>query len=257
MDSTNAAEVYCGPAPVPGTLWQSWNFDPFLLAILSIAAIAYGWKGPHRSQSGLRLPAAAAGALLLIAFVSPLCALSAALFSARIAHHVLLIAFAAPLIALAWPRLRSQDTATISLLFLAHSLLVWLWHAPQIYAFALSSDQVYWLMEISLLGSAVFLWRAIFSAQRSAIGAALAALLGSIVQMGLLGALITFAKRPLYAHHLTTTDPFGLSALADQQLAGLIMWVPAALPYLLVALVLSERLLRRHSRAAADDPASM
>ncbi len=63
--------------------------------------------------------------------------------------------------------------------------------------------------------------------------------------MGLLGAVITFARVPLYPPHFATTDPFGLSALADQQLAGLIMWVPATIPYLAAALLLIGRGLAR------------
>jgi putative membrane protein len=65
-----------------------------------------------------------------------------------------------------------------------------------------------------------------------------------IVQMGLLGALITFAPEPLYAPHFLTTKPYGLSAHDDQQLAGLIMWVPAIAPYLLAALLALDSLIR-------------
>ncbi len=74
-------------------------------------------------------------------------------------------------------------------------------------------------------------------------GAALLGLAGTVVQMGLLGALITFAPKPLYGPHLTTTWPWGLSPLEDQQIAGLIMWVPAMIPYLVAGLWLSASLL--------------
>ena len=67
-------------------------------------------------------------------------------------------------------------------------------------------------------------------------GSALIALVATIAQMGLLGAIIVFAPRPLYLVHLISTAPWGLSPLADQQLAGLLMWVPAMLPYLGVGL---------------------
>ena len=111
---------------------------------------------------------------------------------------------------------------------------MWVWHAPIPYDWALASVPVYWLMELSLFLSAFAMWQRIFAARA---GPALSALLGSIVQMGMLGALLTFAARPLYEPHVTTTLPFGLTPLGDQQLAGLLMWVPAALPYLAVALV--------------------
>jgi putative membrane protein len=62
--------------------------------------------------------------------------------------------------------------------------------------------------------------------------------------MGLLGALIVFAPGPLYLVHLASTASWGLSPLADQQLAGLLMWVPASLPYLGVGLWLAWSSLR-------------
>ncbi len=70
--------------------------------------------------------------------------------------------------------------------------------------------------------------------------------------MGLLGALITFAARPLYAPHFLTTLAWGLEPLEDQQLAGLIMWAPAAGFYLAAALFIAGRWLSREERAAAS-----
>src|SRR5690606_23249383 len=86
---------------------------------------------------------------------------------------------------------------------------------------------------------------------RASAPAAVAALLATMVQMGLLGALITFAGQPLFAPHLTTTAAWGLTPLADQQLAGLIMWAPAAGVYLLSALVLLGRWLGAEGVAGA------
>jgi putative membrane protein len=70
------------------------------------------------------------------------------------------------------------------------------------------------------------------------------ALGATIGQMGLLGALLVFAPRPLYAEHLASTAGWGLSPLADQQLAGLLMWMPAMLPYVAVAIKLAWSGLR-------------
>jgi putative membrane protein len=84
------------------------------------------------------------------------------------------------------------------------------------------------------------MWRRVLSPREPA-GATLGALLVTIVQMGMLGALLTFAGEPLFEHHFTTTLAFGLSPLEDQQLAGLIMWVPAAIPYVVAAIVLVMR----------------
>ncbi len=101
----------------------------------------------------------------------------------------------------------------------------------------------YWLMQATLLGSAWLLWRAIL-APAAQPGPALIALVATIGQMGLLGALIVFAPQPLYWAHLASTAAWGLSPLADQQLGGLLMWVPAILPYLGVGLWLAWSSLR-------------
>jgi putative membrane protein len=252
MTISSAIVPYCGVAPLPAELWWRWNFDPVVIA--AIAALPVLFHGLNRYRGNQAAGQAAgnahavhlAAAVLLIAFVSPLCALSSALFSARIVHHLLLIAVAAPLIALAFPKMRPAGSAAMSAALLVHTLTVWVWHAPTPYAFALASHSAYWLMEITLLGSGVVLWRGILSSRLSsaAVGPALAALLGSIIKMGLLGALLTFAKYPLYSAHFLTTEPYGLSALDDQQLAGLIMWVPAALPYLAAAIFIVVGMLR-------------
>ena len=237
---------YCGAPPAPADLLSTWHLDPVVLALLAVAFLGGEWRLRGRDGSA-RLWHRLAIASLFLAFVSPLCALSSALFSARVAHHLLLISLAAPLLALAWPQRRAAPLAGLSLLALVHVVLVWVWHAPAPYALALADDAVYWLMEVSLLGSAVLLWRGLL-----ALGAPLMRVLlthlGIVAQMGLLGALITFAPDPLYAPHFLSTLPYGLSALEDQQLAGLLMWVPANLPYLLAALLA----LAMHLRAGDE-----
>ena len=179
---------------------------------------------------------------MVLIFVSPLCALSSALFSARVLHHVLLIAAVAPLLALAFP-LRGLRSAPIAALVVAHAIVLWLWHAPAAYAWGLASTAAYWLMQTSLLGSAWLLWRSILD-RASPSGPPLFALVATIGQMGLLGALLVFAPQPLYAAHFASTLAWGLNPLADQQLAGLLMWVPAMLPYLGMGLWLAWSSLR-------------
>lgn len=225
-------QPYCGPAPTPASLAVAWNAD--LVAIALCVALA----GLHLAtrKSGRR-PLAISIALLLLLFVSPLCALTVALFSARAAHHVVLIAGVAPLLALAFePRRGEASRFSLTLLVCAHAAILWLWHAPEVYAAAIVNPFLYWLMQGSLLGSAFLLWRAVFGSRDP--GRALFALLATIVQMGMLGALLTFARQPLYAPHFLTADAFGLLPLDDQQLAGIIMWVPAALPYVVAGLIL-------------------
>lgn len=226
---------YCGIAPTPLEWLARWNLDPVLIAVLTAGALAAG-----RLPAPERRYAWAAAAVLAVLFVSPLCALSSALFSARVTHHVLLVGLAAPLIARAlqpWTaRLPGGPLAWTGV----HAAIFWLWHAPSPYAAALSSDSLYWLMQLSLLGSAAGFW---MSVQRAAAPLAIGVLFVSMVLMGLLGALITFAGAPLFGPHLATTEPWGLTALEDQQLAGLIMWAPASGIYLAAALARMARLI--------------
>ena len=209
--------IYCGPAPLPADIWLRWNFDPVLLLALGSLAFA-----ARRSRVG-----ALAAAVLAVAFVSPLCALSAALFSARVVHHVLLIAVAAPLLALAWPTARVRSP-TVPLL--VSTMVLWAWHWPPAYDWALSNVAVYWVMQATLLGSAFAFWQAVLQNGQS-LGASLLAVLGGYMQMALLGALLTFAPEALYAIHMVAPLDWGFTPLGDQQLGGLIMWVPAGLPF--------------------------
>jgi putative membrane protein len=225
-------DPYCGPAPVPAQLWSLWNFDPYVLFGLAALALSYLMWG-RRDGAG-RMAMLGALAILFIAFVSPLCALASALFSARVFHHILLIAGAAPLLAIALPW-RSGPILPLTALVIGHAVIVWTWHAPLPYGFALSSHAAYWLMQLTLLGSAYLLWREVLS-PLTRTGAGLMALLATIIQMGLLGALLVFAPNPVFAPHFATTTAFGLTALQDQQLSGLLMWVPSILPYIAVAL---------------------
>ena len=179
---------------------------------------------------------------MAVIFISPLCALSSALFSARVLHHVLLIAAVAPLLALAFPMPRFASPPLAALVGL-QAIILWVWHMPGPYEWGLASVPAYWLMQASLLGSAWLLWRAIL-APNALTGPSLVALVATSAQMGFLAALIVFAPRPLYAVHFASAAAWGMSPLADQQLAGLLMWAPASLPYLGVGLWLALSSLR-------------
>ncbi|WP_300975273.1 cytochrome c oxidase assembly protein [Sphingomonas sp. LHG3406-1] len=236
---------YCGAAPVPADLLGRWNIDPVLLAGIVLATFLL-WRVTETRQQRLMLAAAVSLALLL--FVSPFCALSSALFSARVSHHVLLAAVLAPLLVHALPERRTRWPGSITLWTGLQAVTFWLWHAPTLYAEALSSDAIYWLMQLSLTGTAMGFWAAL---RRSEALVAVAALLVSTVQMGLLGALITFAGTPLYAPHFLTTDAWGLNAIEDQQMAGLIMWAPSAGLYLVAALFMAHRWFAAEDRRMA------
>ena len=217
--------AYCGPAPDPSELLWRWNLEPTALATLALLAL---WAGRSR-------PGAAAMVVLAVAFVSPLCALSSALFSARVLHHVLLVAVAAPLLALARP---AKGPRSVGVPFLAATAALWAWHAPVPYDAALAHKGLYGIMQVSLLGTAVLFWRAAFS-QPGGSGAPWVLL--AYMAMGLLGALLTFAPGSLYAAHATAPLLWGFSPLADQQLGGLLMWVPAGLPFAAWGALLARR----------------
>ncbi len=236
---------YCGTAPLPGELLGRWNLDPWLLLAFFLLPILFR---PVRRRVGSSTTAAACAWVLgLILFVSPFCAATSALFSLRTVHHLALSSVLAPLLVLALPRTH-RPRGSPALWTGLHALVFWAWHAPGLYAAALSSDVVYWTMQASLLGSAAGFWMVV---RRAEPLVAVAALLATMVQMGLLGALLTFSNFPLYAPHLASTVAWGLTPLEDQQLAGLIMWAPGASIYLAAAAWILFRWLGRAQRPAA------
>ncbi len=245
---TARLDPYCGPAPAPGELYAAWNLDPVLIGALSLASLA-GYAQLHRSHAGpLRRTGLSAAALLaFLAFVSPLCALTTALFAARGLHHLILIGLLAPALAVAIPAPKRAGAAG----FLALSAALWAWHVPSVYAAAWDSAAVYWLMQAALLLPAWAFWSAVLSARRDLEAGMAASLQVAAIagQMGLIGAILTFAPRPIYAEHLALTEVFGLSPLADQQLAGLVMWVPGMLPMALVAFWILRAAWLREARA--------
>ncbi len=233
MSGLQAWIPYCGAAPSPTEWLGRWNFDLWVLVPLALL-MAVIFRLPTARQRWLGVSAVA---VLAVSFVSPLCALSSALFAARTVHHTLLVVVAAPLLAAAFPRpARGALWAT-----LAQAVVFWSWHAPGAYDAALSNDLVYGVMQLTILGSSLWFW---LSLRQVADLSAVAFLLVAMVAMGLLGALLTFAPAPLYAPHVLAAELWGIGALRDQQLAGLIMWAPAAGAYLAAALVRLSRVLK-------------
>jgi putative membrane protein len=176
--------------------------------------------------------------LVVVLYVSPLCALSSTFFTLRVIHHIALVLAVAPLLAHGLePWLRRLPTPLWVCTAMAAAVF-WIWHAPAPYAAALSSVPVYALMQFTLLGSATAFWLAV---RRAGPAAAMGAILATMVLMGLLGALITFGGRPLYEPHFASTLSWGISPLEDQQLAGITMWAPGSIAYLLAAIRIGWR----------------
>jgi putative membrane protein len=168
--------------------------------------------------------------VLTLTFISPLCHLSVALFSARVFQHMVVALVAAPLIARGFP-IEARSRWRGSSLFawastLAFAAIFWAWHSPFLYDETLENNIVYWLMHVSTFAAALAFWLAVFS---SSAPVAFLLIFAAGLQMSLLGALITFASVPLFAVHQFTTTAWGLEWLQDQELGGLVMWAPAGL----------------------------
>lgn len=236
MPQAIAPTPYCGLPPAPGGV--AWNLDPLLIAAL-LALLLAAWPFAAGRRRWLLAGWGVAAALL----VSPLCNLSVALFSARVAQHLGLLAVAAPLLALALAR-PAPGAGQLALAGFAFALALWGWHLPGPYDLTFRSDLAYWAMQASLTGAAAWLWHGLLRGAEARPEAVLLAGMATAAQMGGLGALLTFAPRPLFLPHGLTTFAWGLTPLEDQQLGGLLMWVPGGLAFALVALPALGRALR-------------
>ncbi|HEX6005519.1 MAG TPA: cytochrome c oxidase assembly protein [Burkholderiales bacterium] len=250
-----------------------WTFEPWVVACLALAAALYGagalklWRRAGIGR-GLRLGQAAAFAggwlTLCAALVSPLDGLGASLFSAHMLQHELLMIVAPPLFVLArpletwtwglpatwrsgagqvahWtPLANAWGALTIPLVAWAvHAAALWLWHTPPLFDAALSGPALHALQHASFLGSALLFWWAVLGRARHH-GLAIGLVFTTMVHTGVLGALLTFSPAPWYRGYAETAA-FGLSVLEDQQLGGLVMWVPGGFAYLAAGLTLAFR----------------
>jgi putative membrane protein len=285
-----------GAPLAPHDLWAAWSWDPAVLAGLGFTAALYArGMGRLRARGGRRVTARrreatafwCGWAVLAFALVSPLHRLGEALLSAHMAQHELLMVLAAPLLVLGrplvvtlWglsPRWRLAVGAWLGGLrrvwrpisradvaWVLHAVAVVGWHLPGLYQRTVDSDLVHGLQHTSFLVTALLFWWSVLPGARlrNRHGAAIMSLFATMVYTGGLGALLTLGRTLWYPAYGEAAPLWGLSPLEDQQLAGLIMWVPGGASYLLatVWLVLdwlrvSEarvvRLERVRARAAA------
>lgn len=139
------------------------------------------------------------------------------------------------------------------------ALVLWGWHLPAAVALALADDLVHVVMHASFLAAGLLFWWTLLASLRTPLrmsgagfGGGAVALLVTMVHMGLLSALLTFAPRPWYAAYAAQGSlPGGLSPLEDQQLAGVLMWVPSAVPYIVGVLLFTALWLRALERRSA------
>lgn len=269
-------------------LWSAWVWPPGILVPLAVAALLYArglrllWD--EHVGRGIRVWEAtsfAAGWLVTaLALLSPLHPLSEELFSAHMLQHELLIVVAAPLLVLgrplvpslwAFPSLARRRIGALSrrplvrelwrfvttplVAFAIHAATIWLWHAPSFFQATLTSDALHAAQHASFVGTALLFWWTTFTARAAdgrlrstGLGLAVLLLFATTVHTGALGALLTFSRTLWYPAYGPTAAHWGLRPLEDQQLAGLIMWIPASVVYLLTALVLFARWLSASER---------
>ena len=129
---------------------------------------------------------------------------------------------------------------------------MWIWHLPVLFQATLENDAVHTAQHVSFFGSALLFWWAIIYGKRglASYGAGVLYLFTTSIHSGILGAFLTFTHRVLYPVYSGSTESWGLTPLEDQQLGGLIMWVPAGLVYILAALVMFAGWLRESERRA-------
>ncbi|HEV2765221.1 MAG TPA: cytochrome c oxidase assembly protein [Pyrinomonadaceae bacterium] len=273
-------------------LIYTWGLDPLVLAGLAASGWLYWrgvrrlWRGAERGRGVRRWEArcfAAGWLALFVALVSPLHPLGEVLFSAHMTQHELLMLVAAPLVVLgrpvvaflwalpterarsvgAWARAgwfrRAWDSLTNPLAAWGlHAFALWVWHVPALFEATLRSDLVHTLQHVCFLGSALLFWWALVHGPRglAGYGAGVLYLFTTSVHSGVLGALITFARGLLYPAYASTTETWGLTALEDQQLGGLIMWVPAGLVYIVAGLAMCAGWMRESERSVLKREAS-
>lgn len=279
-------------APIgPHDLWSAWSAPPSITVALLGAALLYrsGWARPvgrsgrHGAlrSSGARSRRRAFGAALVtlaLALLSPLDAASSSLASAHMVQHVLLVLVAAPLLAWSSPgatlrrglppgarrtvrRVASLPgvaaaAASPSAAWLTHVVALWFWHAAAPYDAAVVDGALHAVEHATFVLSAVWFWSTVVGpahGERRNPAVGLVLVFAMALQSVFLSALLTFAPTAWYGVYAHTTAAWGLTPLADQQLAGVIMWVPAGAVHLGVGLLLLQRWIAPVDDAAPGD----
>jgi cytochrome c oxidase assembly factor CtaG len=261
-----------------------WSFELPVVLPLLLSALLYGfgtfrlWRRAGTGRGIRRREAAAfvVGWLVLAgALVSPLHALSTRLFTAHMIEHELLMAVAAPFIVLAhpltallwglpqswrsglgrfaqtplfarvWSWLSRPLVATI-----LHGVAIWVWHAPVLFREALRHEWVHWLQHLSFVVTGLLFWWALLSRLPARSAQGIGHLFATSVHTSLLGALLVFSTRTWFEIQSVDAAAWGLTPLEDQQLAGLIMWVPGGMIYFAAALALAGMLLSPNARGS-------
>ena len=242
------------------TAWK-WNPTLLLLCLLALAGyfLAFGLRG-RSAYLGAAL------VIFLFALISPVGALAQGyLFSAHMVQHILLVLIVPALLLLSLPRSFSLARPLVGFThpfigWIAGVGAMWLWHAPALCNAATTSRTVSAIQTTSLLlmGS-VFWWQVLAprDVERLSPGVGIVYLFTACTACSILGIILTFAPVSIcsvYQHPVdrlgmlsTIRGGWGLTSDRDQQIGGLLMWVPMCLIYL--AAILAQ-LARWHSDPA-------
>jgi cytochrome c oxidase assembly factor CtaG len=259
----------------PHDLWTAWQLDPAVVLALLAAALLYGDAAGQPVRR--KLIFWAGWASLAMALVSPLHALGEVLFAGHMAQHEVLMLIAAPLLVVSRPlspllkslpvacrhaigricstrAFRRGSAAIMDPLSAAaiHGAALWLWHIPAVFQATLTSGLVHSAQHISFFGSALLFWRALDREERGS-GVAALCTFATMMHSGVLGALLTLSPKVWYPAYGLSGAPWGLTPLEDQQLGGLIMWLPAGLLYTAAGLFLLNRWLKTSDAVHGND----
>lgn len=266
---------YGAGAPQAGwTLALPITLPLTMIALLYAAGAFRLWRRSARSRP-LRMRQAllfATGwAILAAALVSPLHALGERVFTAHMIEHELLMAVVAPLLvasrpaaAMMWAlpiKLRLAFGAAgqakmlrtvwaaisrpVAATFL-HGVAIWAWHVPALFEAALARGVLHYAQHACFFGTGLLFWWVLLprSGREQAYGSAVMHLFFTSLHTGLLGVLLLVSPRLWYPVNAAGAKLWNLSPLEDQQLAGLVMWVPAGLIYGGAALLLAGLWIR-------------
>lgn len=287
---TAPARAHEGHAPSPATVAGWWTYNPWVIAGLGLSAALFArgeWvlgrrAGRTRARTRLEVAGFAAGWLtIVLALLSPVDRLSDVLFSAHMFQHELLMLVAAPLLVLARPlqvylwalspswrgwTLARVQSAPLQRGFawlvnpwaalLLHGVVRWAWHLPVLFEAALESEWVHGVQHGSFFVTALAFWWAVAHGRygRAGYGVSVLFVFVTVLHTGALGALIALADRTWYPLYEARTAAWALSPLADQQRAGLLMWVGGGLLLTAVGLSLFAAWLGEARRRAARAP---
>ncbi|TPJ39973.1 cytochrome c oxidase assembly protein [Mesorhizobium sp. B2-3-13] len=233
---------------------------------------------PERTRQALLF--VAGWSLLTGALVSPIHALGERVFAAHMIEHELLMAVAAPLLVAACPGAaliwalpaafrRGTGMLTHGKFLQAvwavasrplnataiHGIAIWIWHVPVLFEAALQQGVLHYAQHASFLGTALLFWWVILprSGRQQAYGSAVMHLFFTSLHTGLLGVLLLLSPKLWYPQNAAGAALWGLTPIEDQQLAGLVMWVPAGLIYGGAALLLAGLWISKSGIREATD----